>query len=91
MIKEGLGWSLVNRITDFKQYLKTEKKWKRELKDIKKQNKMLFIMAKRSGSRHELKSINNVRAKSSKKHGYSISDSSSRDYDSSLSSDIDGD
>ena len=52
---------------------------------------MLFIMAKRSGSRHELKSINNVRAKSSKKHGYSISDSSSRDYDSSLSSDIDGD
>ena len=48
-------------------------------------------MAKRSGSRHELKSINNVRAKSSKKHGYSISDSSSRDYDSSLSSDSDGD
>ena len=44
-------------------------------------------MANWSGSRHELKKINNIKPKASQKHSYYISDSSIFDYDSSLSSD----
>ena len=47
---------------------------------------MIFSMAKRSGSRHELKNVKKISAKASKKYDYYISDSSSSDYDYSLSS-----
>ena len=47
---------------------------------------MLFIMAKKSGSRHELKKIKKIRAKASTKHDSSSSNSSSSDSDSYLSS-----
>ena len=66
---------------------------KKELKALKKQNKMLFIIAKNSVSCRKLKNIMNIRAKSSKKRCNYSSDSSSddSDYDSSLSIDSDWD
>ena len=58
----------------------------KELKDIKKQNKMLYIISKKYGSRCETKKINNTREKASK----STSVSSSDDLESDLSLAIDG-
>ena len=87
-IKEGLVGILINRNKAVKQYQKSENKWKREMKPLKKQNKMLFSKTRCSGSRREPKKINKIRAKESKKHKSSSSSSSSSDYDSSLSSDI---
>ena len=65
------------------------KKWKKELKALKKKKKMLFIIYKKSGSRHELNKIKKICAKPSKKRCDPSSDSSSDDleYDSSLSRD----
>ena len=66
-----------------KQNKNPERKWKKELKALKKQNKNLYIIAKKSVSRRE---INNIRSKSSKKRRDDSSDSSSDklNYDSSL-------
>ena len=58
-----------------KQYKKSENKWKKELKDLKKQNKMLYSIANKSCLRREIKKI---REKAYKKS----SDSSSDDSDS---------
>ena len=57
------------------------------MKALKKQNKMLFSMAKRSVSWCELKNNKKICTKASKKHDYSIIDSSSSDCDTYLSSD----
>ena len=59
-VKEGLGEILGNRYTAVNQYQKYENKWRRELKSLKKYNKILFSMAKRLGSRCELKNIKNI-------------------------------
>ena len=56
------------------------------MKAFKKQNNMLFIMAERAGSRHEVKKINNIHAKALNKYESSISDGSIIYSDSSLSS-----
>ena len=85
-IKEELVESLGNRATAFKKYQKYESKWKRELKGLKKHNKMLFSMSNWSGSRHELNVKNKIRSKSSKKYDSFSSDISSSDDDYSLSS-----
>ena len=61
------------------------------LKALKKQNNMLFSIAKQSGLNREIKNTKKIKSKASKKHSYSISDISSSDYDASLSSDIDSD
>ena len=53
-IKEGLGGSLGNRATSVKHDHKSENKWKRYLKHLKKQNNMIFRMSKRSDSCREL-------------------------------------
>ena len=37
------------------------------MKALKKQNKMLYIIAKKSGSRRELKKIKKIKANASKK------------------------
>ena len=86
--KEGLRGSLNNRSTAVKKCHKYEKKWRRYMKDIKKQNKMLFRMAKHSGSHCELKNIKKIYAKALEKNDSSCSSSSRSDYDSSFSSDI---
>ena len=56
-----------------KYYQKIEKSFKRDLKALKKQNKMLFSMAKRSGLRRELKKTKNINSKAYKKCIYSSS------------------
>ena len=49
-----------------KYYKKSKSKWKKERKALKKQNKILFIIAKNSSSRRELNNIKKIRAKASK-------------------------
>ena len=85
-----MGRSLVDRADALNYYKKCEHKCKKELKALRKQKKMLFIISKKSISCRELKKIKKIRAKASKKCSYSSSDSlsSESDYDSSLSSDI---
>ena len=58
-----------------------------DLKDIKKQNKMLFRMEKRSGSCPEIKITKNIRDEVSKKNDYSRSNICISDSDSSFYSD----
>ena len=81
-IKDRLGGPMGSRTDAVKQYHKYEKKWKKDLKALKKQNKVLYSIAKKSGSRRYIKKI---RAKASEKS----SDSSRDDLesDSSLASD----
>ena len=77
------------RAEDVKQYKKSEINCKKELKSLKKQNKMLLSISKNSGSRRELKKIKKIRAKASNNCYNSISDSSGEELnsDSSLSRD----
>ena len=67
-IKEGLGGSLGDRDAAVKQSQKSKKKWKRELKSLRKQNKIIYSTEKHSTSHHELKNINNIFAKVSEKN-----------------------
>ena len=83
-IKDGLGGPMGSRDEAVKQYKKSESKNKKEIKTLKKQNKMLFSIAKKSGSRRELKNIKKIRM-SPKKHRNDISDSSSDESDSNYS------
>ena len=69
-------------------YQKTQKKWESDLKSLKKQNKILSSMAKRSVSRRELKNIKKICTKASNKDGSSSSDIYSSDSNSLLSSGI---
>ena len=46
-----------------KQYNKSESKWKKDLKALNKQNKMLFSISKKSGLRREIKNIKKIREK----------------------------
>ena len=90
-IKEGLVGDLDNRYDVVNKYKKSEHKWKKYLKSLKKQNKMLYIIANNSISLRELKKIKNIQAKASKKCSYPSSDSYSSGLysDSSLSRDSD--
>ena len=89
-INEVLGGALVNRANSVNRYRKSEKKLKRDLKALKKKNKILYSISKKSGSCRELKNIKDIRFKYSKKRSYSSSDSSSSgsNSDSSLCRDI---
>ena len=58
--------------------------WKKELKSIKKQNKILYSTAKKYGFPREINNIKKVREKASKKGSNSSSDYS--DSNSSLAS-----
>ena len=69
-----------SRDESIKQYKKFEIKWKKELKDLKKQNNMIFRISKKSGLCRKLKKINNIREKASKKRCDSSRDSSSRGF-----------
>ena len=76
-IKDGLGVPLGSRSDDVKHYMNSENKWKKEVKDLKKQNKIIYIFSKKFCSRLELENIKKIRAKASKKRGDSIINSSS--------------
>ena len=56
-IKDGLGGDIGSMPKAMKQYNKSENKRKKYLKDLKKQNKTIYRISKKSGSRRELKNI----------------------------------
>ena len=51
---------MVRRAEAVKNCKKSESKWKKEVKAQKKQNKMLFSIAKKSSSCREPKNIKNI-------------------------------
>ena len=81
-IKDGLVGALGNWADAVKHYRKPEKKCKRELKALNKQNNMIYRMAKKYSSCREIKSTNKIKSSSSKNCSYYISDISSSDSDS---------
>ena len=83
-IKYGMGGPIGSRNNAVQQHKKYEKKWKKDLKALKKQNKILYSITKKSGSRHEIQKINNTRKEASKD---TYSSGEDWDYDSSLASD----
>ena len=80
-----------SRSESAKHYKKYENKWKKELKDINKQNKMLYIVSKKYVSHCETDKIKKIKAEYPKKRRDDIRDSSSdKSYsDYSLSRDSD--
>ena len=78
-IKGGMVVSVGSSTDTVKQYKKSENKWKKELKALKKQKNMLYSIAKKSRLRREIRTI---QAKSSKKGRHSSSVSPSDDSDS---------
>ena len=54
-MKDGLGRNLVNREKAVKLFQKTENKWKREMKALKKHNKIVYSMSKHTRFFRELK------------------------------------
>ena len=71
-----------SRADTVKQYKNSEKKWRKNLKSLKKQNKMLYIIANKSSSLREIKKIKKIREKAYNKCHNSSSVSSSDDLDS---------
>ena len=51
------GRALGDRDSAVNHYKKSEQKWKKYLKALKKQNKILYSISKKSGLRRELKDI----------------------------------
>ena len=88
-IKYGLIGPMGSRSEDANQYKKSLNKWKEELKALSKQNKMLYSISKKSGSRCELKNIKKIKDKFSKKHYNSGSNYSTNEYYSESSLSID--
>ena len=88
-IKDGMVEYVTRRPDTVKQYKNSENKWKIDLKYFKKQNKMLYIIAKKSVLRRGIKKIEKIHAKASNKSCDSSSNSSSEysDSDSSLARD----
>ena len=84
-IKDGLVGPLGSRTDAAKQYKNSEHKWRKYLKSLKKQNKMLYSISKKSGSRREMKNIKKIRVKASKKRGDSSSNYCSNKYYSNSS------
>ena len=78
-IKDGMGRPVVSRADNVKQYKNSENKWKKELKALKNQSKMLYSIAKKFGSRRDIKKTKKIREKSSKKSSDSSSDYSDPD------------
>ena len=74
LIKDVMVGTMVSRNNDVQQYKKSKNKWKKELKDLKKQNKMLYSISNKSDSRCDIKNINKIRSKYSKKTSESSSD-----------------
>ena len=92
-VKDGLVRHLGNKDETMKQFNKYKNKWKKEMKALKKQNKMMYSTAKKSGLRRELKNIKNIKAKACNERSYSSRNYSRKKYysDSSLSINIDCD
>ena len=83
-IKDGMGGPDGSRNHAVQQHKKSVNKWKKDIKALKKQNKIIYSIAKKSGSRRELHKIKKIR-KEALKDTYS----SSEDWDSDSSLAID--
>ena len=59
----------MKQVQGCEKFKNSENKWKKQLKAHKKKNKKLYSIAKKSGSRRELKNIKNIKAKDSNKQG----------------------
>ena len=71
-IKYEMGGSMGSRADTVKGYKKPKNEWRKNMKALKKKNKMLYSISKKSGLRHEImkikkiKKIKKIRAKDSK-------------------------
>ena len=68
IIKDVLGVPMGSRAEAVKQYKLSISKRKKELKAPNNQNKILYRISKKSGSRCEIKKIKNIRSEASKEH-----------------------
>ena len=78
-INNGMGGSVVSRADTMKHYKKSEKKWRKDLKALKNQSKIIYSISNKYGLRCEIKNIKKIWAKDSKKFRHYSSGSSS-DY-----------
>ena len=60
-IKDGMGGPIRSRTHDVQQHKKSEKKWKKDLKALNKQKKMIYSIAKKSSLRREIQKIKMIR------------------------------
>ena len=60
-IKYVMRGSVGSRVYTVKHYNKSKKKWKKDLKYLKKQNKILYSIDNKLGSRREIKNIKKTR------------------------------
>ena len=90
-IKYGMMGSVGSRDDTVKHYKNSENKWKKDMKDLKKKNKILHSISKKSGLCHKTNNAKKIRKKDSKKGHHSSSnspsDNSDSDSDSSLAID----
>ena len=77
-----MGGPIGIRTHDVQQHKNSENKWKKDLKPLNNQNNMLYSIAKKSGSRHDINNIKTINSKASKQT--SVSSSEDWDSDSSL-------
>ena len=61
IVNDILGVHMVSRAKAVKQYKNFESKWKKYLKSLKSQNKMLFIIINNYVLRREIKKIKKIR------------------------------
>ena len=66
-IKDGMVGPIGGRTHAVQYHNKSENKWKKELKALKNQNNMLYIIAEKSSSRRDIKKIKNIKSEASKK------------------------
>ena len=94
-VKDGQVGPMGISYEAMKQWKKSENKWKKDLKAIKKQNNIIYSIAKNNGSRREIKKIQKTKAKAYNKRRYyssdSFSDKSDSNYSLSRNSDWDED
>ena len=83
-IKEGLGRSLGNRNYVVKKLQKSKNKWKRELRSLKKQDKILYSTAKRSRICRDMKKTKKIYTKAPNQKYSSNRSISSSDFGYSL-------
>ena len=81
-VKDVMGGPIGIRTHDVQQHKNSENKWKKDLKPLNNQNNMLYSIAKKSGSRHDINNIKTINSKASKQT--SVSSSEDWDSDSSL-------
>ena len=80
LLKDGIGGPIGSTTHAVKQHKNSENKQKKDMKSLKKQNNILYSIAKKSGSRREIHKTKKIRGKYSKE-----TYSSSEDWDSDYS------